>query len=494
MEWRFVHVLFLALVQVVCSVAAMAQVLKPTENMMDIYLEDQTQNTGGRGSAKLLCKNLSSGLMFNRGFWRTGLASGARCYWNGSFVAGKEGFDARYQLRLYRESGLWHINLIDLSFASAAPLAGVSLVNSSNVFRAFSDPRITKLIGAYLLDSAPFLKPIDPGTGSTGIRVGGVPGLRVPKKLAVFNLHYDGTMFLPTVIGFANPGGKIEFNDPLYSRGKIAYVHFGRGSGLQRKPLTRMLNGMLKKYGSEIRQSNILPSFLPGGFSGVKVGIPMSADHPLIEKSQVISILAEARSGFLDGLRWHWDFATESQNTDGDLTETFTWSRAGLGWAFAFPLDFLTVGNSVFEMDATPKIGTMDMDTKLLVENLDGSKSVAEFRVKNAFSVGFEVGITWSNPWLLLRTWGASDLAGISGLLDDETTITSLRGGLDSYVDLFSLGDIFDFTLLTFVAAENITIEKQSTEVLTDLDEGSTGIDSVSFTSFFLGLGGTVKW
>ena len=73
---------------------------------------------------------------------------------------------------------------------------------------------------------------------------------------------------------------------------------------------------------------------------------------------------------------------------------------------------------------------------------------------------------------------------------DGAVEVSSQRGGVDSFFDLFTMWNIFEFSLLAFGAAEKIHIEKKPIEG----EVTETYINSVEYLTVFVGLGATIQW
>jgi hypothetical protein len=280
--------------------------------------------------------------------------------------------------------------------------------------------------------------------------------------------------------------------DPLLDPRQRYYAQNKEGLGKKEGALNRLLNRGLKKYKSRVRVGFLADTF-SGGFSGFRYGYPLAlSNDSLVSKSAMVGIFTEVRGGPLEGLRWYWDFAPEVKEVNNGNKTSFTWSRPSLGWAISFQL--LKTELLTFEMDITPKLGVMDLDASLLITDSLGDDTVAKFRVKNAESFGIDGGISWQTKWFLLRVWGASDLAGLLTLKDSAVSITSFRGGIDSYWDLFKMWDVFEFSLLTFGAAEKISIEREASDTTNNIGGGGTAINEVEYLTLFIGLGATIQW
>lgn len=92
---------------------------------------------------------------------------------------------------------------------------------------------------------------------------------------------------------------------------------------------------------------------------------------------------------------------------------------------------------------------------------------------------------------MLLRFWGASDLSAALGI-DGTKSVSSLRGGVDAYWQVYKRSDKYSLSLVTFGNAEELGFEDNIKPK--DPTEASTKIRSVSLSLAFVGAGLSLSW
>ena len=207
----------------------------------------------------------------------------------------------------------------------------------------------------------------------------------------------------------------------------------------------------------------------------------------------MLGLFAEVVAGPLAGLRWNWDLGVETSETINGESYSYSWSRASLGWAVSY--DLIELFGTMFVLDLVPRLNLLDLDTKLPTERVDGTAGSTQFVLENAPGFGIEGALVFATPFFLTRGWAARDVSGIISIGENRSTITTAKGGLDLYWDLFGVADSLDFSLLTFAAVEKISIERDESEVSSELTTTDSESGSkLAYISAFFGLGATLRW
>lgn len=397
-----------------------------------------------------------------------------------------------------------------------------SIRYTDQTMNALSDPEVLNLIALKVLDAMPMAR-------ATQVTPNGVQEVKSkpdqikrvlplppgPKQYLVYRLQYDSQAktWIPTVKGIAknltkrrkakseDPEVQIRYRQvhrwqikllskPLATE-DFYWLQNAKGRGKEEKAIDNNLDMALSRYG--LARNELLAALfntIASGYGGVRYGYPLSSGDLLVSKTSMIGIFTEVRGGPLEGLRWYWDFGPRNEVTLSDEKLHFEWSRPTFGWSFGLDID----SNIINRIDVVPKIGWMNMDARVGVPTQDPSVIIAEdFVMDNSLSVGIEFGIEKQTNWFLLRLWGASDGAGFFSNLPGAESVSSIRGGVDTYWEVFNLGDIFDVSLLAFASGERINLVRSASN---DVESGSEvlSIDGIAYNLAFAGIGMTLTW
>lgn len=164
----------------------------------------------------------------------------------------------------------------------------------------------------------------------------------------------------------------------------------------------------------------------------------------------------------------------------------FAFSRPSFGWSIGWDMNFL----GLTRFDITPKIGLSDFRSELPIQTASGVV-VSTFEVKNAMSFGAEVGVEAITPWMLLRFWGASDLSTALGI-NGTKSVSSLRGGVDAYIQVHTFASKYSLSLVAFGNAEELGFEDNIKPK--DATEAATKVRSVNLSLAFVGTGLSLSW
>ena len=436
-----------------------------------------------------------------KSLWGFGVADSYRCLKNRRLLDGTKKVRSHLFLEIF-------VNEKNISFFLSARkkrtaktrvfFAELHLYFQGEIEKALKDPLVSQLIATKLLDQSPIsLKVVLDDNRTFSLK--GSYSLPPPEELDVFS-YAPYKSYLSPDHYFLLQGSKAEgpdenetsilfkplFIDPLLAPKKVFFARSSEERGSNTLTLKNLLNDKLKPYGTKVVERAFLGATIPGGYAGFRYGYPATTNEDITGKLPMVSIFTEIKSGLLEGLKWYWDFGPEARSIENNQFFSFTWSRATLGYSFY--LDVKDAYGFSFALDLTPKIGFMDLEGNLPAPNQFGYISSAKYSVENAFNSGIELGIMATTKWFLARGWLATDLAGSLPIGNQNVKIKSSRAGIDSYFDLFTLWQYFEFSLLVFGAFETIAIEK-------DFDpEDDRAPRNIAYQNAFIGSGATIQW
>ena len=333
-----------------------------------------------------------------------------------------------------------------------------------------------------------------------------VPKIMPPYEAAViYHLDYDMEQGLwrPTVISYAKRA-KMKTKEParvLYrlakvrpekiSRSKMVYLHNFGGPGRRHDHYQKQISeriavveknppgsGVFAQAGQVVLDS--LVDTLAAGYVGFRYGHPMVSGKEFISKAQMYGILGQVRSGPLAGLRIYFDLIPEVEEDIGGEKYKYGWNRTTLGWSFGYNLGF------VFDrIDFTPKLGVWNIDAELPVSSGSNVFTKVPVKIDYGLAVGGEIGAEMVWSWAMFRLWGSSEL-GISLTGGSSSSVTSTRGGLDTWIEGPGIGGPFHVSFLLFSAYESVTVKKDTTTENIPLE--------LSFSQIYTGAGLSLSW
>lgn len=476
-----------------------------------VYALDLTVGYKGLNSAQVsekqlafLCKQFSSLLMAPTIF---GPAMVERVRCQKSHKAEPEEFKAsNLKLHIEFDDNIWTISL-QLKATSLAAKGGndrfhtISMVKMrhSKKFVSFFTKKanLVYLIHRLLYES-PLAAKLD-YEGQVKISTPANKNIPPARKLFMVRLLDNGVDIVPLVLAELEAKGKrsqaTEYAvyplDPFENAAGPVYLGPAgpKNNAKAIAKLNKKLQASLVKLGSELIQEDDAFAMIPGVYMGARLGLPLISGDPLLEQSYMVGVFSRVDSGLFKGLTWNWDLAPEVTANQGGVPTKFSWSRASLGWSFGWSL--YQGSATSLNFDVTPRLGLMDLDAQLAVEKYDGTSEIRSFYAQNAESFGLEFGFNYQTPWLLFRPWFSSDLAGLLTLGDNTTSISNQRLGLDSYYDLFKIGDSLSFSLFGFGVVERLLLEKAPVE---GAEVDASNISELELFFIYAGAGASLKW
>jgi hypothetical protein len=260
----------------------------------------------------------------------------------------------------------------------------------------------------------------------------------------------------------------------------------------------RLVKGLLvRDVDPDVIESQIrrLDVELPGGYVGLRYGLSMVLDDPLLAETSFYGLLVNIKQGFMEGFTFFYDSSPSVSITDPAGNENhINWGRFNIGYGFDVKLSDL-------KFDVTPKLGVLNWDSRLSALTASGDWIPFDLKLDNAINVGVELGIELLIPLLSTRAWIGSD--GAVGVFNQltQSSVSSFRGGLDAY---YTLGPIFTdgireygVALLGFMFFDWVTISNPSNStvlVQTPDEDYDTNLEKLEYISTFMGVGISLTW
>jgi len=196
---------------------------------------------------------------------------------------------------------------------------------------------------------------------------------------------------------------------------------------------------------------------LAAGYIGIRYGRELvSSNDAILPPASLFGLLSEIRSGPMNGLRIYWDEIPKVSRSIAGEEMSFTSNRVLLGWAFMLPLPWLNL-----KLEGTPKIGVWSMKANLPFEETPGLFTVVPLEIKNALSLGGEIGLEAQIHAELVRLWYERNAAVRAFGQKLPGAVDSSRTGLDLFIEgprLGSASSPFNLSFLLFALRESLTM------------------------------------
>jgi hypothetical protein len=206
-----------------------------------------------------------------------------------------------------------------------------------------------------------------------------------------------------------------------------------------------------------------LSSSTAAAYLGARYGLSLAArDAPLTPKLGLFGLMAELRGGWLEGLRFYWDYVPVVRDTSEGESLKLGWKRLVLGWAFEFEMPAL-----VDRIHLTPKLGHYSMTARMITSRDAAGKPVTrELSIAGATGAGLELDVELGGFFYILRGWAARDvpLSSLTGG-GEQKTVTSTRLGLDLFLKgggFPLLGRSASLTYLLFAMNESLLVRDEA--------------------------------
>jgi hypothetical protein len=475
---------------------------EPEEVEIKLLIED-SEDPVVRAEWIKACQRLGDMLQVYSGPWGYGVFKTYSCYLKEKLVAGSKTGTTSWQILVdaLKPEIEFHINHI-VKGGRVIQESKSWIPNHLQFLKIIQDKKVAEVLALDLLNNLPFARvlksaeiekkkfKLDDEIKSND--------LTPPDGFMIYKLTYSEkyNKWIPNLAGEARLAGpakntktghsyeyKIEITQPMELTASY-WLQAKDGRGQNQDKITRVMDQNLKRYGLSIFDfQDMLLDTLAAGYTGVRYGYPMAKGDPLISQVPLIGVFAEVRGGPVSGLRWYWDFTPEVEvETQGKIS-SLKWSRFTFGWSFGLEFENALINR----IDVVPKVGLLDFDGIFVVQT-ELDYIPVEFRLKNQTNLGVETGIETTAPWFLVRLWGSYDKSGMLG--NDGQYVTFLRGGIDTYWDLFNLGRTFEFSLLIFGVGERLAVARDEIE----LADEATSVSGLNYNQAFLGLGLTATW
>jgi hypothetical protein len=221
---------------------------------------------------------------------------------------------------------------------------------------------------------------------------------------------------------------------------------------------------------------------LAAGFGGLRYGVELvDPKKTTIPQRNLVSLLAEFRSGVLTGLRVYWDYVPTVKKSFQDDTLEFGYYRVLLGYGFGYDLPSSIARFGPRRIELAPKLGIWNLGARLPVADAAGEVAFHDFRIRDALGFGLEVSAelgrletsTLFSP--MTRPWYARDLSlsDFGNSLASKTS--SQRFGLDAFWKGPRLGQLVGLSFILFGFYEEVEIGGQGFSVGTVTAYGGGG-------------------
>jgi hypothetical protein len=450
------------------------------------------------------CPKLGQGMLVGKGIWGFGIFESFRCE---ESAGDKQTASSEWILEVKQNTDDDTLEFVllrktDLFTKGGVPQSKAVFPFSPEFVKALTDPRVAKLIGLKLIEDLPVQRLLtDAEIQAKSFKIDETfSQTEAPKEFLVVTMRYEEKVgfWIPRLISKMErtdttklPGEVLEYRKvgqaARYPKGEKLWLMSSQGRGASGKEIYREMDLELRRHGiSILSMLDSLYDTIASGYVGIRYGFPQVKNHPLFEQMTMVGIFTEVRGGPLAGLRWYWDFAPEVKTEIGGREFSIRWSRAQLGWSFGMELPKQWIFNRI---DVTPKIGMLDLDAKiptaLTVDEEGLPPEAVPYHLKNKMNYGLEAGVEYVVPKTLIRIWGSTDGAGLTG---SKGAVSFLRAGADAYIDLYQFSNNMSSSLLFFFFGEKMTIQADEQQI------GDSKIGAITFNQAFLGTGLTFSW
>lgn len=471
-----------------------------------ILPKDPKENAQIKKAWPNACKVFGESFLVRRNYFGHGIAENYECFLgkqrlNGTSKIGKP--DWTVQITAEGEGWLMQVFYKD----KPKPETLTPIPKTPKMIEAMIDPKVSRLLALQVMDSLPMARVVSPQELSTGITYTPEQGFDrkdIPAPIKEYNVYTlkfidSQKVWAPKIIGKAtlesSSDGSNKWKMDLVAAPNDTVIYWAQssnGRGSEARNINSKLNSVLIRHGVDAsifdKGIQALYDTLASGYVGARFGYPITKGDSIISRSMMVGILAEIRGGPFEGLRWYWDFAPEiKEKASNGETLSFTWSRPSIGWSFGLNIPWF-----IKRIDVTPKLGVLDLDAKVPIDTGNGSTVPGTFRMKNSTNLGLELGIEAPYPWFLVRLWGASDVSGIVDV-GGSGTMTSLRGGLDTYWNFYKISRYFDLSVLVFAFGERLSLTQDEKDKKV-VSGTNLKIEGVSYNLAFFGLGAVLTW
>ena len=359
--------------------------------------------------------------------------------------------------------------------------------------KALQDKAVSQLIAWRLLDDLPFFGVVPTYLidqkkefrADTGI----LSKEDVPKQLIFYTLaRNEKKIWQPRIVAVADltktmvgkavwsmVGAAGVEDEDFSTRNGFYFMRDPEGIGRHKDSIEKALRSATEKY-----EGTPHPPGSSRYYVGVRYGLPLRAADRLL-RSPLVGAFLESRSGVLDGFRVNYDQALTTKEADDTSQSTFGWSRVQLGYGFGKQLDLAWLN----WVEIMPKIGTTTL--KLEQTYADENEDSISFSLRNAWSLGLELGLEYRSVKALVRGWLQYNYTPPSAN-SNKTRVSQVRAGLDLQRDVMQFGDRH-LSVLGFVINESTDLLRSKTD-----DADVATISELSYQYLHLGLGLALRW
>lgn len=400
---------------------------------------------------------------------------------------------------------------------------------------ALRNEKFRELVVQYILDSLPvavrlteenFLKSENAISWEVPTELESVKGVSLPKNILIYQMHWNSRFKLwrSSIVGESRSSevtlkvAKRLLHQAATEKNKLvlrwnlsekSQLNFGENSVLWIHNRSgpdahgRRIMPQIKRAAAQVNKQeldDLLPSAnvlenllkvpLASAYVGARFGLPLFQDSPYGSKTTFIGVLAEVRSGPLDGLRLNADLWPKVTDQFGDKEGDFEASRYIAGWSFRFAPGIKWLPDFV---DISPAIGQWSFEIDVPVAVGD-EIFLPSFVADQVFSVGAGLGLEWITDVYLVRLWYSQDFGFNADTAVDASGISTRRFGVDGMYDLmkFSIGKSrFTSSVLGFAGLDAVRLNRTSKPL-----EGSDDLTivGIEYLQVYSGGGLSISW
>ena len=520
--------LFIAYLMMIAEVKGEIRPISPKH--LRISLKTTYQGSHIKHQWATVCERIGTAMSTGKGLWSFGIFKNYSCFLNKEKMQGSKKRKAEWHLDFIDNARLAELRLYykPRGDHKRTILHRVILSPSPDNLLYLTDQEVTEILTWQLLDGLPMAGVIDitRKTFSYDDRFYRYEELpKPPNNLNIFKLSYDVSKktFSKEIVGSAklkklkkkmNQSDilmtakaketpekllrkkpikyrwKIKMNSRKFDPGRTYYIQDSGQMGANQRRIQEGYERSLSKFyqGGGFIKAAIFDTF-SSGYTGFRGGISMITGDNLLSKAKLFGFITEIRDDFLKGLRLSIDYSPAISDTIDDQTYSFGWSRYSLGWSLG-----LTMSGTIKRIDFTPKIGILKFKADIPVKKFGSNSHLpTPFHLKNTSSLGSELSIEMINPVSLIRGWIASDFAGALDIYGNGR-VDSLRGGLDTFIDVLEIAEGLEFAVMGFILAERINLELSVDDKEEPLEGRGEIPRRVKYDIVFIGSGVSITW
>ena len=379
--------------------------------------------------------------------------------------------------------------------------ANFSLKTDGPIETLFEQAAFRNLLARYFFDILPIgaiVTVVDEGI----VKISDL-GVAYPEKALLYELSFldDNAIWLPNVVAeLERIDGAEEESNSRYKvlsgkihvlEGRRYFLKASSGRGAQSNEIKERLSNLEIGSGPLSVVSSLLIDSLGSNYLGLRLGHSVISSNPVLSKTYEFTLFSEIRSGPLNGLRFRYDKAPGATNINMGQDEYLSWSRFALGWAFAYEPSNLIVG-LLNRVDFVPNIRMVDLEASFVFgRSFNQISQTFDISAKSLIDFSVELGAEYSaNAWRF-RVWAHTNIPGLQ-FNNQGKKLTSIKGGLDIYYELYSLPKGLVVHVLAYGGIEQLSLSKTGDSA--DQARSIFDLSEIQYNFPIGGIGTTVSW